>query len=113
MPEARYGLFDRTGDSVPGSAETEHGGEGVVDTPHLAGGEMTDSSAEALRIHRTKLLDEDPSDLAGDLDLRSKRRRPSTARCRRHDHHRARQEFVGLHDHAEALAPLFVPDTAG
>src|SRR5438093_5612518 len=92
------------------SLETEHGGECFVDAPHLFGGHVAHQVAESLGVDGADLFDEDAGPLAGDVDLGPKRRRPGAAGSGGHDHHRARQELVGLDDDCEALAVLLVAD---
>jgi len=92
------------------SVEAEHGGECFVDAPHLFGGHVAHQVGEPLGVDGADLFDEDAGPLPGDVDLGPERRRPGAAGGGGHDHHRARQELVGLDDDCEALAVLLVAD---
>ncbi len=61
--------------------------ECFVDAPLLLRGNSADKLAEAARIDRTYLLDQDAGDLTEQLDLRTERRGPGVARrrCYQHD----------------------------
>jgi hypothetical protein len=53
------------------SVQAEHGGECIVERPDLFDRDVTDSLAQALYVDRSELFDENPSDSASNLDLRS------------------------------------------
>ena len=49
-----------------GSIEAEHGGERLVDGPHLVGCELSNATPEPLGIDGTDLFDEHPSRVSSD-----------------------------------------------
>lgn len=50
-------------------SQVEHGGQGIVDTPHLFGRQMASEVTETAGINGTDLLDEDSGRVASDVDL--------------------------------------------
>ena len=96
-----------------GSVEAEDSDDRVVDCPQFFGAETTDPAPETLHVDGAELFDQHSRGIAGDVHHRANRCRPGTSRRRRDQYHRARQQRVGLHDHAVALALLFVPEPLG
>jgi transposase-like protein len=99
------------------SAEVEGDCPGTVSsaasTPHLVGRQQPDAAAEPMDVDRADVLDEHPHRGAGHLDLGSERGRSGAPRRRCVEHDRPRQELVGLHHHAVALAVLLVARALG
>src|SRR5262249_3950077 len=93
-------------------AEAEDSHQGLVDTPQLLRAHPANECTESADVDGTDLLDQDAGGLAEQLDLRAERCRPRAARCRRDQHHRARQQLVGLDDHTIAPALLLVTGPA-
>jgi hypothetical protein len=69
---------------------------------------MSHSFAEATHIHGSHLLDQNPSCFSLDVDLGTKRRRPSAARSGGNEHDGPRQQLVGLDHHAKPPALLLM-----
>ena len=74
---------------------------------------MAGEIAESLEVDGSDLFDEYASQGAVDVDLGSEGRWFGAGRCGCHQHHRSREEDVGLHDDAEATPPLFVSEPIG
>ena len=89
-------------------AEPKDGHQGLIDTPLLLRAYPAHEFTKPPRIDSAGLLNQDTGGLTEQLDLRSEGCRLGAARRWRNQYHRARQEFVGLNDHAIAPALLLV-----
>jgi len=87
-------------------AEPEDGHQGLIDTPLLLRARLAYQFAKPPRVDGADLLNQDTGGLTEQLDLRSERCRLGAARRWRNQYYRARQELVGLNDHA--IAPAFL-----
>lgn len=98
-------------DFAPGEEElpeTENGQQSFVDTPLLLRTDPADHVSQATGIDCADLLDKDAGGLTEHVNLRTERRGPCAARCRSYEYDRARQQLVGLHDHAVSAALLLM-----
>src|SRR5215831_6495978 len=93
-------------------AEPKDGHQGLIDTPLLLRAHPAHEFTKPSGVDGTDLLNQDAGGLAEQVDLGAERCRLSTARRRRNQHNRARQEFVGLNDHAISSALLLVTGPA-
>ena len=89
-------------------AEPKDGHQGLVDAPLLLRTHPAHEFTKLSWVDRADLLNQNTGSLTEQLDLRSERCRLGAERRWRNQHHRARQEFVGLNDHAIAPALLLV-----
>jgi hypothetical protein len=108
MSPAEVATTQAAGTGDLGSIESEDGQQGVIDSPHLLRGEVTDQPAEATVVDGANLFNEHSRRLSGDVGLGPKGGGPSASGCRGDDDDRARKEFVGLHNDAVAVTVLFV-----
>jgi hypothetical protein len=72
---------------------------------------MTGEVAEAVDVDGAYLLNEHTSGRSMDVDLGPKRRRVGAGRRGGHQHDRAWEKGIGLHEDAEATPSLFVSHT--
>ena len=89
------------------SAQAEDGGECFVDAPQFFRAEVAYQFAETSGVDRTDLFDQDARVLPGDLCFGAKRRSSSASRGRGNNHHRSREELVGLNNDAITIPVLF------
>ena len=82
------------------SGEAEHRQQRRVHTPLFFGRQAVDEVSESPHIDCTRLFYEHSSGVGIDLDHGSKRCGSRPRRCWRKQNHRAREENVGLYDHA-------------
>jgi hypothetical protein len=90
-------------DAVSG-AQGDH--QGLIDTPLLLRAYPAHEFTKPSRVDGAGQLNQNTGSLTEHLDLRPERGRPGAARRWRNQHHRAREELVGLNDHAKAPALL-------
>jgi hypothetical protein len=94
-------------------AKTEDGEESFVDAPLLLGAHVADQIAESAGVDRPDLFDEHPGCLAQQIDLWAEGGSTGTRGCGRHEHHRPREELVGLDDYSVTATMLLMTSTAG
>jgi hypothetical protein len=93
-------------------AQSKDGHESLVDAPLLLRAHPAHKLAEPGDVDRADLLNQDAGGLPEQVDLWPERCLPGVAGRWRDQYHRARQEFVGLDDHAISSAVLIVADAA-
>src|SRR5215813_3786236 len=93
-------------------AEPEDGHQGLIDTPLLLRAHPAHEFTQPCCVDGTDLLNQDTGGLTKQPDLRAERCWLGAARRWRNQHHRARQELVGLNDHTIASALLLVTGPA-
>ena len=89
-------------------AEAQNSRKSLVDAPLLVWGDPAHQVAKPSGIDGADLLDEDASGLAQQVYLWPERRGPGAQRRRCDQHHRARKQLIGLHDHPVPPATLLV-----
>ena len=89
-------------------AEPKDGHQGLIDTPLLLRAYLAHEFTKPPRVDSADLLNQDTGGLTEQLDLGPERCRLGAARRWRNQYHRARQQLVGLNDHAIAPALLLV-----
>ena len=92
--------------------QSEDGHQGLIDTPLLLRAHPAHEFTKPPCVDGADLLNQDTGGHTKQLDLGPERCRLRAARCWCNEHHRARQEFIGLNNHAVASTPLLVTGPA-
>ena len=108
----RAALLACTSPGTERLAEPKDGHQGLIDAPLLLRTYPAHEFTQPSCVDGTDLFNQDTGGLSKQLDLRAERCRLGAARRWRNQHHRARQKFAGLNDHAVPSALLLVTSPA-